>query len=232
MENFREIDYKSIKKGSFYRGKALVNLSEEDIDLLVNKCHIRTVVDLRAPEEIEKAKDQKLKGVKNISVPLFNSNKTEMKSVNVMGMDLPDMAAIYRELVYEDKKEAWSQIFDLLLENKGDGIMFHCTSGKDRTGVTTAIILSLLGIDKETIYEDYLLTNQNMYNDNGFMQFVKTLPKEVGKAFLDHFSAKKEYLDAVFDEIDSRYGSLDNFYEQCCGLDKDKIVVLKNKYLE
>ena len=232
MDNFREIAYKNIKKDLLYRGKALVNLSEDDIDLLTKKTNIKTIIDLRAPDEREQAMDQQLPGISNVSIPLFNSNKTEAKTVNVMGMNLPDMAAIYRELVYEDKKEAWTQIFGLLLKNNEDGIMFHCSSGKDRTGVTTAIILSVLGIDKETIYYDYLLTNKSLAGDKSFAEFVKTLPEELREAFSDHFSAKKEYLDAVFDEINTRYGSLNNFYQRCCGLNEDKIAVLKNKYLQ
>ena len=231
MDNFREIAYGNMKKGLLYRGKALVNLNDDDIALL-NKCNIKTIIDLRAPQEREQAKDKELPGVTNISVPLFNSNKTEMKAVNVMGMDLPDMAEIYRELVFEDKKEGWTQIFNVLLENNGDGIMFHCTSGKDRTGVTAALIMSLLGIDKKLIYEDYLLTNKQKVNDPGFLNYVNSLPKEVGKAFLDHFSAKEEYLDAIFDEIESRYGTLDKFFEVCCGLDQNKIKILQNKYLQ
>ena len=229
MDNFREVSYGVIKKGLLFRGKALINLSESDVDLIVNQNGIKTIVDLRAPDEREKAQDQTLIGVNNLSIPLFNSNKTEIKPVNVMGMDLPDMSAIYRELVLEDKKDAWAKIFSVLLENEGHGIMFHCTSGKDRTGVTMAIILSSLGVNKDIIYSDYLLTNE--YNDPSFVAFAKTLPEELGKAFLDHFSAKKEYLDAVFDEINNRYGSLNNFYQKCCDINDDKIATLKKMYL-
>ena len=228
MDNFREVNYGYLKSGLLYRGKALINLSNEDIALL--KSHIKTVVDLRAPEEIDEDPDMVIEGINNISIPLFNANKTEPKAVNVKGMTLPDMVAIYRELVAKDKKDSWSKIFDLLLNSDG-GIMFHCTSGKDRTGVTTAIILSALGIDKEVIYQDYLLTNKQSAPDVGFLKFAETLPPEVRDAFINHFQANKEYLEAIYDEIDQKYGSLNNFFKECCNLDENKLKQLKNKYL-
>lgn len=230
MENFREVAYGKMKKGLLYRGKALTNLNNEEIALL-KKCHIKTIIDLRSPKEREEAKDTIIEGINNISIPLFSANNLNTKTVDVMGMPLPDMVSIYRELVDEDKKESWRNIFVLLLQNKGDGIMFHCTSGKDRTGVVTAMILSALDIDKESIYQDYLLTNENA-TDASFINYAKTLPEPLGEAFLKHFMANKEYLDAIFDEINNKYQSIDNFLKEYCDLSQNKLETLRSLYLE
>jgi len=106
--------------------------------------------------------------------------------------------------------------------------LFHCSAGKDRTGVLTAVILKLLGIDQETIYQDYLLTNQNpLY----YKKLALKMPPDIREVFLDFFQAKKEYLDSTFEEIEKIYGSFDAFLYECCGLNEEKINLLRDKYL-
>ena len=146
-----------------------------------------------------------------------------------MGMTLPDMAPFYKEIVGKEKKKTWTKIFKLLLKNNNKGILYHCSSGKDRTGILTAVILYALGFDKETIYKDYLLTNESplYYKEH----VPDTLNKEQKKIWLEYFEARKEYLDISFDEIDREFGSLDNFLIENCSLDDNKIQKLKDKYL-
>ena len=114
----------------------------------------------------------------------------------------------------------------MLLNNDG-GFLFHCSQGKDRTGVVIAIILYALGIDKKTIIEDYLLTNQSPV-----FFFDEKTPKEIQEILADYFSAKVEYLNAAFDYIDEAYGSFNNFLYQCCSLDDNKLKLLKQKFLK
>lgn len=207
MKNFREPTSK------LFRSEMLINLTDDDIEF-IKKNNIKIVVDLRTPEERIKLPDVEIEGIKNISIPLLGKDEDtekEPKLITIGKFQLPDMSAIYREMVSLKRKDAWSSIFKLLESNKGEGILFHCSGGKDRTGVVFAVVLSSLGFSKEDIYRDYLKTNENPIISPDFQQFLDALDEETRKAILLYSGANKEYLDATFDEINKLYGSLDNF---------------------
>ena len=222
MLNFRDFGYKNIKKGLLFRSATLYDLSEEDQDFL-KRSNIKTIVDLRGPNERALKEDTPINGIKNVLISL--SVVSEAKLVVYRGLKLPDMINCYYQLVDLPLKESWSKIFDLLLKNDG-GILFHCSQGKDRTGVTVAMILTALGVDRKTILKDYLLTNESpVFFGN------QDLPIEVQEILADYFSAKEEYLNASFEYIDKTYGSFNEFLKKCCSLDDSKIAALRDKYL-
>ena len=231
MRNFREVSYNIIKNKLIYRSAALSSLTDEEKGFLVKECNIKTIIDLRSFEEHENEKDVEIEGIKNISIPLLSDEDKENKPVEVAGMTLPDMVDIYAKLVDLNKRGAWSKIFETLL-NSEDGILFHCASGKDRTGVVIAIILKALGASDDIIYKEYLLTNEQLPVEGSFRDFVMSLPEEQRKAFLDHFSAKKEYLDAVFNNLEEIYGSINIFLKAACSLNEEQIQQFKDKYME
>ena len=230
MKNFRDFSCGNIKKGLLFRSEALARVTSEDIALLTSK-NMKLVVDLRLPDEREKDQDQDIPGATNISLPLLGQDdaSAKPKTVFVNSLELPDLGEYYRGMVSPNRKEIWTKIFDLLLEAEG-GVLFHCSGGKDRTGVTAAIILSALGASKEEIYQDYLETNKNPITSPGFEQFLATLDEDTRAKLLSYSSAKKEYLDLSFTEIDKLYGSLDGFFFECCSLDAKKRGKLLEKY--
>lgn len=226
MRNFRDLSYLGLKEGMLCRSDLLYKLSFKDKRFLKKEHNIKIVIDLRRPDECRKTKDSHIFGVKRYNLPLASS---EVKIIQVKHIGLPDMSYFYREFVDPSKKVMWTAIFQLLLKDNNKGILYHCSSGKDRTGVLTAVILTVLGFDKETIYKDYLLTNENpLY----YKEMVNKFDEETRNVMLDYFQAKKEYLDMSFDEIDKLYGSMDNFLKECCSLDETKIEKLRRKYLK
>ena len=237
MKNFRDIACLNVKKGMLYRGEALNHFSSKDKKLLFNECNIKVVVDLRSIQEYRKDKDKIIPGVRYYHLPLIDmremgaSSEKEGKETASREQKLPSMFDYYRLMVKREKKESWSKIFELLLEDNDESIYFHCTAGKDRTGTVSAIILTLLGIDKENIYHDYLLTNEHPVIPFIYKLYSLKLKKEVRKQFKELFYVKVDYLDAMFDEINKVYGSIDNFYRECCSLNEEKIEKLKKKYL-
>ena len=227
----------SPKTRLIFRGESLYRLSLKDQKLLKNKYNIKVVVDLRTNQEHNDKKNKTIKGVKYVHLPLITmeemgaSSEKEGKRNVIKNHKLPDIYDYYRRLVSIKRADSWREIFNLLLNNEEGAIYFHCTVGKDRTGIVSAIILTLLGLDKETIYKDYLITNEHPIIPFSYKVFALSLDKEFRKEFWEYFKAKKEYLDAAFIEIDNVYGSMDNFFVECCGLDSDKIVKLREKYL-
>ena len=219
-----------MKKGMLFRSDLLYNLNPKEKALLRDN-NIKVVIDLRNKDEVEHLKDTNIKAISFVNNPLLpeNNEDSPLKTVTVKHMTLPDMDNAYREIVMKNRKQAWSNIFDILLNNKEGAILFHCSAGKDRTGVVSAVILTALGIDKETIYQDYLLTNEKpLY----YKKLALEMDPESREIFLDYFQAKKEYLDAAFNQIDKEYGSFDKFLLECCSIDKNKLNILKDKYLQ
>lgn len=228
MRNFRDLSYLGLKEGMICRSDVLYQLSSEEKKFLKKDHNIRITIDLRRKEERHRLKDSFIFGTRHYALPLAAGG--EIKTIELMGMTLPDMKAFYKEIVGPSKKKIWTKIFKLLLKNNNKGILYHCSSGKDRTGVLTAVILYVLGFDKETIYQDYLLTNESplYYKEH----VPEQLNDEQKEAFLEYFKARKEYLDISFNEIDAQFGSLDNFLVENCSLNEEKIKRLKAKYLK
>ena len=238
MKNFRDFGCSNVKKGIFLRGESLDKLSSKDRKMLVNKYHLKVVVDLRTTQEHDDKKDKNIPGVSNIHIPLIKLEDMGVSSVQE-GQDnasekqqLPNMFEYYKKMIGKEKKEAWTKIFELLLNHQEGSIFFHCTQGKDRTGMVAAVILTLLGVDKETIYHDYLLTNEHPIIPLVYKLYSLKLKKEIRKQFFNLFYVHQEYLDFAFSQIDEIYGSMDNFYKECCSLDDKKIKQLREKYLE
>ena len=222
MLNFRDFGYKNVKKGLLFRSASLNELSSEDQNMLIEN-NIRTIVDLRGLDERTAKPDTQIIGIENLSIPL--SVIGSAKPTIYRGLRLPNLIDCYHQLVAIELKETWSKIFDLLLNSNG-GVLFHCSQGKDRTGVVSAMILNALGVDKETIFEDYLTTNKNpVFFGN------QDMPSEIQEILADYFSAKKEYLEASFEYIDQTYGSFGGFLKKVCSLDENKLIKLKEKYL-
>ena len=221
-----------MKPGMLFRSDLLYHLNPKEKALLRDN-NIKVVIDLRNKDEVEHLSDTNIKAIKFINNPMLPENKegneSPIKTVTIKQLTLPDMDNAYRELVRRDRKDAWSNIFNILLNDNGGAILYHCSAGKDRTGVVTAVILTALGIDKETIYQDYLLTNEKpLY----YKKLALQMDPESREIFLDYFQAKKEYLDAAFDEINKIYGSFDNFLLETCLIDNNKLAILKDKYLK
>ena len=221
-----------MKKGMLFRSDNLYHLNPKEKALL-RENNIKVIIDLRNKDEVEHLRDTNIKAITFVNNPLLPEAKegeeSPLKTITIKHMTLPDMKEAYKEIVMKNRKQAWTNIFNILLNDNNGAVLFHCSAGKDRTGVLSAVILTALGIDKETIYEDYLLTNEKpLY----YKKLAKEMDPESREIFLDYFQAKKEYLDAAFEQIDKEYGSFDNFLLECCSIDENKLSILKDKYLK
>ena len=221
-----------MKPGLLFRSDLLYHLNPKEKALLRDN-DIKVVIDLRNKDEVEHLKDTNIKAIKFVNNPMLPESKggedSPLKTVTIKHMTLPDMDNAYRELVRRDRQSAWNNIFNILLNDNNGAVLYHCSAGKDRTGVVTAVILTALGIDKDTIYQDYLLTNEKpLY----YKKMALQMDPESREIFLDYFQAKKEYLDASFDEINKIYSNFDKFLLECCLIDNNKLAILKDKYLK
>ncbi len=238
VKNIRELSYGNIKNNVLLRSAQIDNITDDDLQILINKYNLRTIIDLRADFERSNNLDMR-QDINYYNIPLIDekSFKKKPSEDEIILNFLKTMPNHSDNKKYErllQSKRAWSQIFDVLLNNEGS-FLICCHQGKDRTGVVCAIILSLLGIDYNTIVEDYLLSNELLKDriDDLYSKVVDVARKRnINPIKKDALLANKEYLDYVFEYISNTYGSLNNFYKQVCNLDADKINAIKKTYIK
>ncbi|AZA48866.1 tyrosine-protein phosphatase [Chryseobacterium carnipullorum] len=230
--NIKNSEGRTLKEGIFYRSGHLHQLKRKSFRELEN-LGIKEVIDLRNSKEISDKPDQlpndiiykKYSAFKDEGDQLTKAKKLVLKG-KVNGSDADKrMIDFYREYVTENP-EVIKKIITEILESDHP-VLYHCTAGKDRTGITTALILTILKFDKATIYNDYLLSNN--YRSKLVVKRLKLadhlhfLYPEMDIRVLEKLSwVEPAYLDAAFDEINKKYGSTDAYIQQVLGISQNK----------
>lgn len=248
--NFRElggyptIDGHSIKWQRVIRTATLAHLTEADQQLLLDY-GIKYDVDFRSNDEVTKAPDQIPAIINYQHLPVFPEDKTEASKTEAeIKAELQDkrengrqhMIDTYQEMIeLPQSHEAYRQFFNTLLANTDDdAVLFHCTAGKDRTGMGAVFFLSALGVDNDLIRQDYLLTNQALsplIND----RLAKARENGMTGALLDSLKAvisvSEDYFDTAMATIKTNYGDMNQFLTEALSLSATEINDLKRLYL-
>jgi len=105
--------------------------------------------------------------------------------------------------------------------------LFHCTAGKDRTGWTAAVLLSIAGVDEATVMSNYLATND--YTAARVAATLAAMPASMAEIYAPLMGVEASYLQAGLDEISADYGNMENYLKQGLGLSQETIYVLRGK---
>ena len=133
------------------------------------------------------------------------------------------MGDLYRTLV-NDQGHRFGELFEHLLQSDGP-VLFHCTAGKDRTGVAAALILLALGVPRELVMQDYLLTNEVFRRP---MSPPGAIPAEA-MAVLWH--VEQDFLGAALQVVDTDHGGIERYLQQRLGLSPVAVEALRRRYL-
>ncbi|MFI6444982.1 tyrosine-protein phosphatase [Kitasatospora sp. NPDC050543] len=144
------------------------------------------------------------------------------------------MIGLYRWFVTDPiARERFATVVRLLAAPDGPPLLFHCSAGKDRTGWTAAIILTALGVDHDTVFTDYLLTNErsaaiienivDSFGTRGLMREPELL--------LPVFRADRRYLEAAFEEVALGWDTFERFWQDGLGLDDEVLAGLRANLL-
>ena len=252
IENFRDIggyeteEGKMVKWGYFYRCGSLHNVSGRDQEYL-ESMGIRTLFDLRSKLEVNSNKD----------IVLANCNYMNHSGISTMDDSFSqgnlDMKMLIMELIQKPEKlgelenflidgyktmststGAFKELFNVLKREEGTPIIFHCTAGKDRTGVSAALILLLLGVDEETVINDYCMSN--MYREETNNKQIESIrgyiqDESILQGLKSLLGVKESYLRTSLEGIKEQYDSYEEFFEKSLGVSKKDIEVLREKYL-
>lgn len=226
--NIKNTEGRTLKEGMLYRSAHLHQFKKKSFDEL-GKLGVSEIIDLRNSKEISEKPDHLPNGITYKKYSAFEDEGDQLSQarklvlkgkVNASDAD-QRMIGFYREYVTENPQTIKTIITEILDSDKP--ILYHCTAGKDRTGIVTALILTILKFDKETIYNEYLLSNnfrkplveKRLRLANNLHFLYPNMDLQV----LEKLSwVEKRYLDAAFREIDKKYGSTDAYIQQVLGI--------------
>jgi protein-tyrosine phosphatase len=238
VRNFRDVgglpavDGRRVRHGVLFRSGHLAHATGEDAAFLAS-LGLRTVFDLRnaADQKLEGA-DVALPGVRNVNIPLTDpadgaefwkmvrdGDIDELRRVLGDGGAGARMAAIYREIV----RERGADIGRVLRAVSEGGVpaLVHCAAGKDRAGMTVALTLLAVGVERDAIVADYLESSAphrryRVRRADGDAPGPRT--SEAMALLEPLFEARTAYLDAAFDEMERGWGGFDGYLAEALGV--------------
>lgn len=230
-------DGKRIKEKCFIRSAALCDLKKKDIASL-EQYRPLSVIDLRSNTEKEEKPDYKLDNyfhislIQDLGVGVAHDRESEKALMKV----LPNMTELYRGFIKDEySHNALKEIFKIITSKDREGsILWHCSVGKDRCGITSAIFLKLMGFSDEVVYQDYLESQKTCNKEAKRMYWAIRLfkgDKHLAEGVYSAYIAHKDYLDAAYEEINKLYGGWDE-YLNSLGLTKEVREWMQNKYLQ
>ena len=226
------------------RSGTLYHISIADQDTLIKDYHLTTVIDFRTKSEVLEKPDIVMEGVQYCDIPIVDEETTgitrsgRLDEIIKSFKDIPEDFVLnqYASLVHDAYSvRQYARFLDVLLHQEEGAVLWHCSIGKDRAGVGTALLLCILGVPRETIYEDYMKTN--LYLDEEMNHMVRYLESKmiVDNQTMDKirllYRVKEEYLDCVFETIEKEYGSVEQFMKKALYMNPKTIEALRKKYL-
>ena len=246
LGGIRTADGKTVREGSLIRSGHLYRASKNDLKLLGSLVGLS--VDFRSAQERDEKPDPDF-GAEAIALPIYDTQQVGVTRDEVSQKEAFERAArdpkaalaymtqVYRAFILEDTaRRRYARFLRLLLTPREKTVLFHCTAGKDRTGVAAILILELLGVDRDTILRDYLLTNR--YLEEECRELFVFLGEKLGgitpriaEALDALFLAKREYFDALYETAERKYGSMTGYLSEGLGITEKEREQLRTLYL-
>lgn len=248
LVNFRDLggyltaDGRRTKWGKLLRSAAHDTITDKDMAFL-QEIGLKTVVDYRSNFEEADHPDKEIAGVQYLHLrPFQTPNATNILDTGQYQMktaeDAVAMLTDTNRLLAnnENCNGVYRQLVLLVLDEAQVPLVQHCTAGKDRVGVGSATLLLALGVPRETILADYLLSNENSLSASklgtGITSKGTQISPEQLKLFEVFAKVRAEYLQAFFDEIDRLWGGTEGYLKQALGLTDEQLTKLQDMYLE
>lgn len=228
LGGYRGLDGRAIRRRVLFRADGLSHLTPGD-HAEIRKLGIATVIDLRSDGEVKRGQfDVATTPVRFLHAPLLPNVDRDQKNV---AFD-PFMLGGFYSAMLEDAAVHVRAAVEAIAEPDGGPVVFHCTAGKDRTGVLAGLLLRLLGVDDEVIVEDYALTARAMAALKERIEVRDPiLAAQMQQGDQARFSAAPTNMEQMLAAIDERWGSAEK-YAATIGLSEETIAALRSKLLE
>jgi protein-tyrosine phosphatase len=237
LGGYRTAEGRTVKSGVVYRSAELSHVTPEGFAQL-KSLGIRSNIDLRSTDE-RKAQPIQWPADMGVSVHQTDYPMDMAPFIAVFSKGTPTaeetrtlMAGFYKQVPFTFAPQYANLIRQVL--DDGAPVVFNCSAGKDRTGVAAALILTLVGVPRETVTQDYLLSNTyykpsaQTASDDPAAAMFRRLPPDVVQALM---GVDARYLDSAFAAIEAREGGWKRYVEQDLGLTPTDLAQLRAKLL-
>lgn len=234
VSNFRDLggyrghEGRAVRWRELFRSDRLSDLSAQDVQQL-QALGVRHCVDFRGDAE-RVANDYAIEQVQRTALPIEPQVVKGLHELKEQGRELDVataerlMAQTYEGFVLHNGAQ-FRAFFDVLLSQSGP-VVFHCTAGKDRTGFAAAIVLEALGVDRASIAQDFLLTNDYYALPHALSGVY---PPEAMNVF---WRVQPAFLDAAWQQMERSFGGSQGYFLQGLGLQAADLERLRERYLE
>ena len=235
--NFRDLggyigqDGRPVKWRQLFRSEHLAGLTADD-QAALSQMGVARSVDFRGVDE-RAATPYAVPGLRQIALTIEPSVVQQMQALSEAGQTLTAertadlMSDLYRALA-TDQAHRFAELFAHLLDEADDSpLVFHCTAGKDRTGFAAALILLALGVPRDVVVADYLLTNQHYRHPPRLPQ--SETPPEVLAVL---WTVQQRFLDAALAAVDQDHGGVDRYLQDRLGVTTAAAALLRQRYLQ
>ncbi|MFD9727039.1 tyrosine-protein phosphatase [Streptomyces sp. NPDC059072] len=251
VRNFRDVgglptsDGRRVKTGRLFRSGHLAHATETDTEFL-GSLGLHTVFDFRnGADHALEGPDVELPGVRNVNIPLSDpadgrefwkmvrdGDLAQLRSILGDGKAAARMANSYRVMI-KSRTPEHGRVLHALAEDSVPALM-HCAAGKDRAGLSIAVTLLALGVEREAIVADYLESNapHRRYRVRRSDDSPEARSPEVMELLAPLFDARAEYLLGAFDTIEETWGGVDRYLEQGLGLAPETRSRLRERLLD
>ncbi|MFD7487884.1 tyrosine-protein phosphatase [Streptomyces mirabilis] len=251
VRNFRDVgglptvDGRRVRYGRLFRSGHLAHATEEDAAFL-SSLGLHTIFDFRnAADQKLEGPDVELPGVRNVNLPLTDpadgsefwkmvrdGDVEQLRGHLGDGKAANRMIGSYRTIVKERTAEH-SHVLHALAEDSVPALM-HCAAGKDRAGLSIAVTLLALDVERDAIVADYLESNAThrryKVRRNGSSEAAHS--PEVMELLSPLFDARAEYLTAAFETIEETWGGIDAYLERGLGVTPEQRERLRERLLD
>jgi len=230
---------KRVKWGYLFRSGQLSALSDEDVALLAS-LELDLVFDFRRLEEQESdlSRLPREPGPRVVSLPIIpGSNARFFEEAGSEdqgpGAMFDFMLEINRDFA-DSQAETYARMFREILAAGDARFLVHCAAGKDRTGFAAAIILLALGVPREAVMRDYMLTGRYFLPERELerLRHKYQLEHMLADAIRPMLEVHEDYLARALRYIDDHYESQEHYLEQALGVGPRELAELRRRYLE
>lgn len=248
-----KIGDKTIRRGLLLRTGEMSKMTARDLDRLELEYHVSIVFDLRTRREMFRAPDRAIPGSRLISLPVLDDKgvtNDDMAMFKTFSGENP--AALYEVcknpraqefarnmytsfVINEYTQLQYTAFLEMLINDAEGAVLWHCTQGKDRTGLAAALILSALGADRDTIMDDF---SKSALTYDGLLARMLEGASAAGcddvaistmKTFV---SVNPPYFAEALDLIDREYGGMHRYLTEILGISDQEMEILRERYLE
>ena len=247
------IGNQTVRSGLLLRTAHLNEATDEDVRRLSEEYHLKKIFDFRTLQEASFQPDRDIPGAEHILLPtldieaekksgeavpedVFLNLQAHIVKLSFMRIFQEKARQLYPSLILSEFSQLqYATFMNLILETEDGAVLWHCSQGKDRTGIGAALILGALGADKETIVEDFDRSNDS------YRPLVEKFCREVEQA--GGGEEEKEVIRAfmgvsvrnfrrALDILEANWGSIPGYLEETMGISEGDLSVLRHRYLQ